>query len=197
MSGTRYDLIYFTALREECYFLVRYLLGKNRLCCRGQIENLKPDPLLGSDSSLKMIEIDGQRIGVVTTAEMGGVRSAVKITQLCENLLPRCVVVVGLCGAYRSDKMQPHLGDIYVAEQYGYHSYGKIVGSNKIFEMRDLSNVPSSFPPALLQQIIAETTWEKQAKIWQHQSSISDWFCWSHKSGEHSYASQHAQIYSQ
>jgi len=185
VSGTRYDLVFFTALWEERYFLVRYLLGNVDLCSGAEPRHLPRDPLFPDDDALGMMERDGLRIGVVTTEAMGGVRSAVKITQICEQLLPRRIVVVGLCGAYRPEKNPPlQLGSVCVADGHEYHSFGKISGPSKIFQMRELPALTADERATALKQWFPSHGWVRTALEWQGKSVRNDWLKWTGKANE-------------
>lgn len=115
-NGSGYDLIIFTARKEEQYFLKTLFDPRDDAHYKG-VQNVQPTS-----------EWDNLRIGLVNLGEMGNVASAIKAFEVLERVLPRSVVMVGLAGGYNPAEGSPTLrrGDVGVAHQIFYHSYGKV-----------------------------------------------------------------------
>ena len=126
----RYDLIIFTARREEMFFLETFFDHKRD---DHYPEVLEVQPIDG---------FDDLRIGLVNIGEMGNVASAVKAFEVLERILPRSVIMVGLAGGYLPQNETPILskGDVGIAEKIFYHSYGKVHPSKGI-EIRNTLNL--------------------------------------------------------
>jgi nucleoside phosphorylase len=127
VNSSRYDVIVFTARKEEQFFLEK-LLNPSEDQLYPRVQRVEPNKLW-----------DDLQIGLVTLGSMGNVTTAITAFEVMERVLPRCVVMIGLAGAYKPANGTPNLrkGDIGLGSQIFYHSFGKIRDRSPFHEIRD------------------------------------------------------------